>query len=44
MGGRFTPAEDLSLSLSRDLNQALDSADPIATVEAALFSAENASF
>jgi AraC-like DNA-binding protein len=42
LSGRFTPVEDLSLPLSRDLNHALESTDPIGAVEAALLSAENA--
>jgi AraC-like DNA-binding protein len=39
LSGRFTPVEDLSRSLSSNLNRALESADPIAAVEAALLSA-----
>lgn len=39
LSGRFTPVEDLSRSLSGNLNRALESADPIAAVEAALLSA-----
>ncbi len=41
LSGRFTPVEDLSRQLSRGLNDALDSHDPIAAVESALLSAEN---
>jgi AraC-like DNA-binding protein len=41
--GRFTPVEDLSHALSRDLDRALDSGNPVACVEAALKRAENAS-
>jgi AraC-like DNA-binding protein len=43
LSGRFTPVEDLSQSLSRELNSALELPDPIAGVEAALLSARNAS-
>jgi AraC-like DNA-binding protein len=39
LSGRFTPVEDLSQSLSRDLNRALELPDPIAAVEDALLSA-----
>jgi AraC-like DNA-binding protein len=41
--GRFTPVADLSGALARDLDRALESADPIARVEAALFRAERTS-
>jgi AraC-like DNA-binding protein len=41
LSGRFTPVEDLSRQLSRELNDALDSPDPIGAVESALLSAEN---
>jgi AraC-like DNA-binding protein len=41
LSGRFTPVEDLSPSLSRDLHRALELPDPIAAVEAALLSAAN---
>ena len=41
LSGRFTPVEDLERQLSRDLNDVLDTPDPIAAVEAALLSAEN---
>jgi AraC-like DNA-binding protein len=41
LSGRFTPVADLSRALSRELDRALDSADPIARVEAALSSAES---
>lgn len=37
--GRFTPLEDLSPKLVRNLNQALESPDPISMVETALLSA-----
>jgi AraC-like DNA-binding protein len=36
LSGLFTPVEDLSAALSRNLNRALESPDPIAGVEAAL--------
>jgi AraC-like DNA-binding protein len=39
LSGRFSPVEDLSQSLSRELNRALELPDPIAAVEAALLSA-----
>jgi methylphosphotriester-DNA--protein-cysteine methyltransferase len=39
LSGRFTPVEDLSLELSRNLNRALESPDPIAAVEDALLRA-----
>jgi transcriptional regulator GlxA family with amidase domain len=39
--GRFTPVEDLSQALARDLHRALEMTDPIAAVEAALLSAAN---
>lgn len=39
LSGRFTPVQDLSLELSRNLNRALESTDPIAKVEAALLRA-----
>jgi len=42
LSGRFTPVADLSPALSRELDRALDSANPIAGVEAALLSAEGA--
>jgi AraC-like DNA-binding protein len=38
LSGRFTPLEDLSRRLSRDIDQILESPDPIAAVEAALSS------
>ena len=41
--GRFTPVEDLSTELSRNLEDALDASDPFADVEAALFSAARTS-
>jgi AraC-like DNA-binding protein len=41
LSGRFTPVEDLSVELSRNLNRALKSPDPIAGVEAALLRAVN---
>jgi hypothetical protein len=41
LSGRFTPIEDLSRELSRNLNHALESPTPIAAVEAALLSAQN---
>ncbi len=37
--GRFTPIEDLSLTLSRDLRRAAESADPVAAIEGALLGA-----
>jgi AraC-like DNA-binding protein len=40
LSGRFTPVEDLSPALSRNLDRALESPEPIAAVEAALLSAE----
>jgi AraC-like DNA-binding protein len=43
LSGRFTPVEDLSPALSRNLNQAMESPDPIAFVESALLSAERSS-
>jgi AraC-like DNA-binding protein len=43
LSGRFTPVEDLSVALSRNLNRALESPDPVAAIEAALLSAANAS-
>jgi AraC-like DNA-binding protein len=39
LSGRFTPLDDLSPALSRSLNRALESREPIADVEAALWSA-----
>lgn len=42
LSGRFTPLEDLSRPLARDLNRALESREPIAAVEAALWSAKSA--
>jgi AraC-like DNA-binding protein len=39
LSGRFTPVDDLSQSLSRNLHRALELPDPIAAVEAALLSA-----
>lgn len=41
LNGRFTPLEDLSPELVRNLNQALGSPDPISMVEAALLSASS---
>jgi AraC-like DNA-binding protein len=41
--GRFTAIEDLSRTLSGDLNHALESVDPVGGVEAALWRAQNAS-
>lgn len=41
LSGRFTPVEDLSPTLARDLNRALGMPEPIAAVEAALLSAAN---
>ena len=38
LSGRFTPVEDLSRRLSRDLDRVLESRDPIAAVEGALLS------
>lgn len=38
LSGRFTPVEDLSLALSRNLNRALETDDPVPAVEAALLS------
>jgi AraC-like DNA-binding protein len=38
LSGRFTPVEDLSRALSRNLNRALESSDPVRAVEAALLS------
>jgi len=38
--GRFTPVADLAPALSRDLDRALESADPMARIEAALLSGE----
>ncbi|MGD1090779.1 MAG: AraC family transcriptional regulator [Bryobacteraceae bacterium] len=43
LSGRFTPVEDLSPALSRNLDRALESAEPITAVEAALLSTENTS-
>jgi AraC-like DNA-binding protein len=43
LSGRFTTVEDLSLPLSRELNRALESTDPIAAIEAALLSARKTS-
>jgi AraC-like DNA-binding protein len=43
LGGRFTPIEDLSRQLSRDLDRVLESPDPIAAAEAALLSAQDIS-
>ena len=43
LSGRFTPVEELSPTLSRDLNHALESPDPIAAIEAALLSAGDTS-
>jgi AraC-like DNA-binding protein len=40
LAGRFTPLEDLSKTLARSLEEALESPDPLTAVEAALFSAE----
>jgi AraC-like DNA-binding protein/quercetin dioxygenase-like cupin family protein len=39
LSARFTPIEDLSLPLSRDLDRALQAHEPVAAVEAALLSA-----
>jgi AraC-like DNA-binding protein len=39
LSGRFTPAEDLSLALSRNLNGAMESPDPVGAIEDALLSA-----
>jgi len=41
--GRFTPVEELTKTLSRKLDQALEAPDPVAAVEAALLSAEKTS-
>lgn len=41
LSGRFTPVDDLSPALARDLNRALELPDPIPAVEAALLSAAN---
>lgn len=41
LSGQFTPVEDLSLALSRNLNRALEAPDPIRAIEAALLSAAN---
>jgi AraC-like DNA-binding protein len=43
LAGRFTPLEDLSKTLSRSLEEALESPDAVTAVETALFSAEQAS-
>lgn len=43
LAGRFTPIGDLSPVLGRELDRALESADPIAPVEAALLCARNTS-
>ncbi len=43
LSGRFTPVEDLSQSLSRDLHRALESPEPLAAVESALLSARTTS-
>jgi AraC-like DNA-binding protein len=40
LAGQFTPVADLSTALARDLDRALDSADPIAGIESALTSRE----
>lgn len=42
LSGRFTPVEDLSPVLACDADRALDSREPLARVEAALWSATNA--
>jgi AraC-like DNA-binding protein len=39
--GQFTPVQELSPALARDLDRALESAGPIAPVEAALLCARN---
>ncbi len=39
LSGRFAPLEYLSSGLSRNINDALEAPDPVAAVEAALFSA-----
>jgi len=41
---RFTPLEDLSRTLARNLDRALDSADPLARVETALGAGESSRF
>jgi len=41
LSGRFTPVEDLSQALARNLHRALEMPDPVAAVEAALLSAAN---
>jgi AraC-like DNA-binding protein len=41
LSGRFTAVEDLSPTLSRSLDRALESRDPLAAVEAALLSAQD---
>jgi AraC-like DNA-binding protein len=41
--GQFTPVEDLNKALSLKLEQALEAPDPVAAVEAALWSAEKKS-
>lgn len=41
LSGKFTPIDELSPALSRDLHRALHMPDPIAAVEAALLSAAN---
>jgi len=43
LSGRFTPLQDLSSALSRKIDRALESSDPIADVEAALWSVQGAS-
>jgi AraC-like DNA-binding protein len=43
LSGRFTPLDALSPALSRELERALESAQPVAAVEAALLSAAEAS-
>ena len=40
LSGRFTPVQDLSQTLSRHLDRAFESPDPVAAVEAALLAAE----
>ncbi len=42
LSGQFTPIDELSPALSRDLNRALDMPHPVAAVEVALLSADKA--